>query len=75
MSSSEWNRKPGFRFLEQGDESRQDSGFYRAREAAVAAVANCLVKAVVLLHYLHFWVCAQGIFLGAFRCVFILVSH
>ncbi len=42
LSSSEGNRKPGFRFLEE--RGRADSSFYRVRGATVVAVANCLVR-------------------------------
>ena len=50
-------------------EVRTDSSFYRVREAAVAAMCNCVVRAhTVLLPFLYSWVCTWGtlVCLGAY---------
>ncbi len=49
-----------------------DNSFYRVRRTAVAAVANCVVRVCSALALFVLLGMCLG-YLGAFRCVFILV--
>ena len=55
-------------------EARADRGLYKVREAAVAAVGDCVVRALSA-HTLSVLLGMQLGDFGAFRCVFILVIN